>query len=144
MTPDALAALCARAYTHMAPWSAPALAGMLDQTGTILTLSGPAFVLGRVVLDEAEVLALATDPHHQRQGHAARAFDDFAAQAADRTAERLFLEVAADNAPALRFYTRMGLATAGRRRAYYRRDAAPAADALIMTAPLPLPVAKSG
>jgi ribosomal-protein-alanine N-acetyltransferase len=47
-------------------------------------------------------------------------------------AERMFLEVAEDNAAARALYARAGFAEAGRRRGYYARPDGPAADALVL------------
>ena len=120
MTPEALAALAARAYTHMAPWSAQAFADTLARPQALLTTVEHAFVLGLVVADEAEILALAADPTHQRKGLASRALGAFHTQAAARGARRVFLDVAEHNTPARAFYTRHGYEPAGRRKGYYR------------------------
>lgn len=119
MTPEALAALAARAYRHMTPWSPRQFAEALAQPATVLVAAPDGFVLGRVVLDEAEVLALAVDPAAQRQGHAARMLALFEARAHARGARAVFLEVAADNAPARALYARAGFAEVGTRRGYY-------------------------
>lgn len=137
MTPEQLAALAARAYRHMRPWSAGQFAATLALPHSVLTTTDHAFALGSVVADEAEILALAADPEVQRQGEASRALAAFHAAAAARGATRCFLEVAAANAPARAFYTARGYAEAGRRRGYYtlpdgRRD-----DAVVMTRTLP-------
>ena len=66
MTPEVLAALQARAYTHMAPWKARDFADLLARPTTLLCAVPQAFCLGQVVVDEAEILALAADPAHPR------------------------------------------------------------------------------
>jgi ribosomal-protein-alanine N-acetyltransferase len=51
----------------------------------------------------------------------------------------MFLEVVADNEPAKTLYSRHGFDTVGLRRGYYKGQ-----DALIMRAPLALPVGNVG
>ena len=67
MTPDEMAALQARAYTHMPPWSALALTEMMSSPLALLVTAPNGFALARVVADEAELLALAVDPDHLRR-----------------------------------------------------------------------------
>lgn len=137
MTPEALAALSARAYRHMAPWSAQAFAETLARPHALLTATEHAFVLGLVVAGEAEILALAADPDHQRQGAASAALAGFHEAAAARDATRVLLEVAAANTPARAFYSRQGYREIGLRRGYYRRPDQPPDDAVLMDRALP-------
>lgn len=137
MTPEQLADLCARAYSHMAPWSAQAFADTLALPYSQLTATDHAFVLGQIIAGEAEILALAADPDHQRQGHATLTLLKFHADAQNQGADRIFLEVASRNAPARRFYEHHGYTEVGRRKAYYPQADGPADDAVVMTRPLP-------
>ncbi|WP_425071382.1 ribosomal protein S18-alanine N-acetyltransferase [Sagittula sp. S175] len=137
MAPDALALIAARAYTHQAPWSAQAFADTLARPHALLTASDHAFVLGTVVADEAEILALAVDPDHQRQGHAHRVIEQFHADAQKRGASRVFLEVASRNTPAQALYAAHGYTQAGWRKGYYPQPDGPADDALVLTRNLP-------
>lgn len=132
MTPEALAALAARAYTHQKPWSAQAFADTLARPHALLAVTEHAFVLGLVVADEAEILALAADPDRQREGHATAALAQFHADAAKRGAARVFLEVASRNAPAIALYTAQGYSPVGKRRAYYPQPDGTADDALVL------------
>ncbi|MBS0124851.1 GNAT family N-acetyltransferase [Thetidibacter halocola] len=137
MTPEALASLAARAYRHMRPWTEAQFAETLALPHSLLVTRPGAFVLGQIVADEAEILALACDPDHQRQGQASAALDAFHAQALTRGAARTLLEVAAANAPARAFYARHGYAEAGRRKGYYHRPDGTRDDALVMARALP-------
>ncbi|MBP0481613.1 GNAT family N-acetyltransferase [Sagittula salina] len=137
MTPESLADLSARAYTHMQPWSAQAFADTLARPHALLTVTEHAFVLGLVVAGEAEVLALAADPDHLRKGHAARTLACFHQDAEKRGASRVFLEVASQNAPARALYAAAGYTPAGLRKGYYPQPGAPADDALVLTRILP-------
>ncbi|WP_353474983.1 ribosomal protein S18-alanine N-acetyltransferase [Salipiger sp. H15] len=127
-----LAAIAARAYVHMEPWSARAFEGTLAQPSSLLVSAQGGFVLGRVVLDEAEILALATDPAQQRRGVGRALLAMFEAEAAARGAAQVFLEVAAANQPAIGFYEACGYTTSGRRKGYYRHADGSRDDALLM------------
>ncbi|WP_417206166.1 GNAT family N-acetyltransferase [Antarctobacter sp.] len=137
MTPETLAALTRRAYRHLTPWSAEQFEQTLSGRFSLLASTEHAFVLGQIIADEAEILALAADPDRQRTGEATRALTDFHAQATARGATRVFLEVAAANAPARAFYTRQGYAEVGLRRGYYPRPDGTRDDAVIMSRALP-------
>ncbi|WP_237060888.1 GNAT family N-acetyltransferase [Loktanella sp. M215] len=132
MTPSDLAATHRLAFANDRPWSAVEFSDLLAQRGVILCGTADSFILGRVTFDEAEVLTLATTPDHRRRGLARTALTEFHDRAKRAGAQTMFLEVAADNAPAIALYLACGFATVGRRRAYYARGDAPAADALIM------------
>lgn len=77
------------------------------------------FAISRVVLDEAELLTVALDPEVRGRGLAAPLLKRHAERARRAGATALFLEVAADNAPALALYRSLGMAEIGRRRGYY-------------------------
>jgi ribosomal-protein-alanine acetyltransferase len=74
---------------------------------------------------DQEVLNLAVDPDHRRQGVAEALLRALLQQISDP----LFLEVRAGNSPALSFYHKLGFAKTGQRRSYYRN---PTEDAIIM------------
>jgi ribosomal-protein-alanine N-acetyltransferase len=139
MTPEALAALHAEAFSSTRTWSAEEFRDLLEQPGTILTGDDRAFALLRVTLDEAEVLTVATAPVHRRKGlaRAALAQAEQVAKAAGATV--IFLEVAEDNHAARVLYTQAGYAQIGRRPGYYLpKDAAPVA-ALVLHKQLDAP-----
>lgn len=132
MTPTALAATHRCTFTQERPWTAVEFADLLGQRGTILTGTTDSFVLGRVTLDEAEVLTVATAPAARRQGLARAALLRFCDLSRDAGATSAFLEVAADNAPALALYRSEGFAQVGQRRNYYARAGAAPVDALVL------------
>lgn len=133
MTPDQLAALHARCFgTTPRPWSAAEFGALTTTPGTFLLTRPTGFLLGRTALDEAELLTLAVDPAARRQGTGRDLVQAFAATARQHGAATAFLEVAADNAPAIALYSGLGWRQAGLRRRYY----GPATDALILNLPL--------
>ena len=119
MTPADLAALHATAFDGAARWSAEAFAETLAAPEAFAVTRTSGFAIGRVVLDEAELLTLLVAPQHRRQGHARALLADFAGTARDRGARMAFLEVAADNDAARALYEAAGWRVSGRRRGYY-------------------------
>lgn len=77
------------------------------------------FAISRVVLDESELLSVALDPELRGRGLAATLLTSHAGRLRQAGATSLFLEVAADNLPALALYRRLGFAETGRRKGYY-------------------------
>ncbi|SLN15065.1 ribosomal-protein-alanine N-acetyltransferase [Roseivivax jejudonensis] len=137
MTPEDIAALMARAYRHQEPWRAVDVAAMLDRPVSRLLTAPGAVLIAQVVADEAEILALATDPGTQRRGVArgllARFHDDAAADGVTRAV----LDVAEDNEPARTLYASAGYVETARRHRYYARRDGTRADALLMARALP-------
>jgi len=115
-------------------WSAASIAGLLATPGTFALLArqdGEAvgFILVRAAADEAEILSLGVVPAWRRRGLARRLLD--AALARLVGVEALFLEVEADNAPALALYLGAAFAPVGRRPGYYPSQGQ-ARDALLL------------
>lgn len=136
--PDAatMARIHAAAYRLDRAWSHAEFAALMDSPHVIALGDDRAFILAQIIADEAEVLTVATHPDYRRQGLARDLLVRFHAAARAKGAVTAFLEVGADNAPALGLYLSAGYGQAGLRRAYYDRADGPAADALILRCPL--------
>lgn len=134
--PEALAALHARSFTTPRPWNAREFASLLAMPGSFLKIRPQAFVLGRAIAGEAELLTLAVAPEARRHGTGRALVEDFTDEARDRGAETAFLEVAADNAPARALYAATGWEQTGARRGYYTTPEGTKIDALILRRPL--------
>ena len=133
MTADILAACHARAFVDTGrAWSAAEFAELLDSALVFVVGDARAFALGRVIADEAELLTLATDPAHRRQGLGLRCLVDFEETARARGAAMAFLEVAEDNRPARALYAVAGYGETARRAGYYARSDGPKVDALVL------------
>lgn len=132
MTPEAIARLHSAAFAPEPGWSADEFRGLLATPGTRLTTAEGAFLLGRAIAGEAEILTLATAPAARRRGLGRAVLRDFVDLAQREGCDRLFLEVAVDNGPALALYAGNGFVEVGRRRAYAARRGQTAVDALIM------------
>jgi [ribosomal protein S18]-alanine N-acetyltransferase len=131
-----MAALHAAAMTVPRPWTEAEFAALLSTPGTFATGDATAFALGRAILDEAELLTIATHPDHRRLGLGRARLAAFEAEAAARGARTAHLEVAAGNAAALALYEGAGYARTGLRRGYYATASGPAADAILLAKPL--------
>ena len=88
--------------------------------------------LGWRVLDEAEVVAVATRPRVRGRGMASAVLGAALRRLQVQGVRRAFLEVEADNVPALALYRRLGFSATGRRPDYY----GPGRDAILMTCAL--------
>ena len=123
---EALLDLQARCFGVDA-WSRGQVEEELGRPGGIFlvddTLRG--FVIGWVVFDDLHLLQIATAPEVRRSGVAGEL--QAALFSAARLASQAFLEVRADNEPAITFYVRHGWQPIGRRPRYY----ADAVDAVV-------------
>jgi ribosomal-protein-alanine N-acetyltransferase len=129
MTPEALARLHQKAFLTTRPWHAAEFESLLRSPHVYLFAREHGFALIRVVAGEAELLTLAVDPEHRRQGIASALMHDWMIASEAGSA---FLEVAADNQPAIALYAGHGFEICGRRAGYYRRKDAEPVDALLM------------
>ncbi len=128
---EAFAALGERAWTRQdfaGLLASPGVGGCLlvEDDGDV------GLVLCRVVAEEAELLTIAVRATHRRAGAGRRLLEAAIERVKSAGARALFLEVGADNPPALALYEKAGFRPVGGRAAYYQRGALPAADAIVM------------
>ncbi|MFZ1470969.1 MAG: GNAT family N-acetyltransferase [Paracoccaceae bacterium] len=134
MTPDELAALHHRCFAIPRPWSAAEFASYATNPLAFVLVEGDAGALvGRAVAGEAEILTLAVAPEARRRGLASRLVARFVYQARLRGAVCAFLEVSAENGPAMALYESAGFAVSGLRRGYYSAPDGRKVDAQVMT-----------
>ncbi len=117
-------------------WGAEALCELLAMPGSLALIveAGRAplgFALGRIAAEEAELLTLALRPEARRLGLGHALVDALVARCAILGADKVSLEVAADNRAARKLYAAAGFQQVGRRRGYYLRPRR-AVDAVIM------------
>ncbi|PCJ10224.1 MAG: ribosomal-protein-alanine acetyltransferase [Rhodobacteraceae bacterium] len=127
----------AAAFTQSRPWSEGEFTSLLDSPLTFVSGDERCFALVRVVVDEAELLTIASHPDHQRQGLARAVMLKWQSQAAQLGAVTAFLEVATDNNPARHLYAGCGFSTCGNRPGYYTRQNSSPVDAVLMRQALP-------
>ncbi|WP_116134915.1 ribosomal protein S18-alanine N-acetyltransferase [Tropicimonas sp. IMCC34043] len=141
MTPAALAGIHAAAFETPRPWTETEIAGLLETPGCFLCAEPAGFALGRVVLDEAELLTIAVLPQSRRSGLGRALLGRFEDTATARGAVRGFLEVAIDNPAAIGLYRSAGYSQDGLRKGYYRTAGGRYVDAAIYSKALRLSAA---
>ena len=106
------------------PWSPAAFRDLLSESTTLGlgaersgTLAG--FVLVQTILDEADILTIATTPDFKRMGIAAHLLKSLMSRLGERGISRIMLDVAEDNLPARSLYEGLGFSEDGRRPGYY-------------------------
>jgi ribosomal-protein-alanine N-acetyltransferase len=114
-------------------WTRSQCLGILGMPGVWLTLARAdgviaGFALARAILDEAELLLLATSPQFRRRGLGAALLRSIIAEARGRGVTKLHLEVRAGNG-AIALYQAQGFTKSGERRDYYRGRTGQAFDA---------------
>jgi len=132
MTVTKLAAIHALCFTVPRPWSAAEFTDLLASDRCFLLTRPGAFLIGRLAGPEAEILTLAVTPSARRQGLARALVAEFATVAQSRAVEQLFLEVRADNAPAIALYQAAGYVQAGYRKDYYDQTNGQKSSALVL------------
>ena len=127
-----MARLHARCFATPRPWTGAEFAAVTADPLCFTLIESDGFLIGRAVTDEAEILTLAVDPEARRRGTGARLVQGFLTEAQNRGAASAFLEVAANNQPAICLYLQAGFGEAGLRRGYYTSADAAAVDAVVM------------
>ena len=113
-------------------WDAKALCEILDMPsskgfGWVDAGELVSFCLIMTVVDEAEILTIATDKTAQRKGMATQLLTRVIEKLGQENAQSLFLDVANSNQAALQLYTKLGFVAYAERDGYYGED-----DALLM------------
>ena len=118
-------------------WDGLAVHSVLGQfgAGVLIACDDDDEMLGyciyQIVFETAEILRIATDSRYQQQGVGGGLLTDFVKLGKDKGAERILLEVRADNSSAIRLYERHGFYQIDVRKGYYK-DEWGQPDALIL------------
>ena len=128
MTAAEMAQLHARCFVVPRPWTEMEFAAFARDPHCFFLRDPHGFALGRLMVDEAELLTFAVAPERRRGGIGRRLFEGFEAEAVKRGAQRAFLEVASGNTAAISLYRNAGYTEVGRRPGYYAGQ-----DALILS-----------
>lgn len=114
-------------------WTHGQCLGIMALPGVWLTIASVdgkpvGFALSRQIVDEAELLLLATAPASRRKGVAAALLRSVVTEAREKNALKLHLEVREGN-EAIKLYRTSGFTKVGERRAYYRGNGGQTFDA---------------
>lgn len=114
-----------REAREAAAWSREALQETVSLAGVVSFVSErngaiSGIVVGRKVVDEAEILNLAVKQGMRRQGEGGALVRRMLQQFSERHVSRVFLEVRESNAGAIAFYRGLGFRAVGVRKDYYR------------------------
>ena len=106
-----------------------AIASKCDFPLVIRTTGLAGYAVLRIIAPEAEIENICVAPACRRSGVGEALMEEMLRLAAERNAERIFLEVRAHNEPAKALYRKRGFVESYRRRNYYQ---GPTEDAIIM------------
>ncbi len=138
MTPERLADLHGLCFEAPArAWTQREFEDLLGQPNVFLCELEHGFALGRAAGPEAELLTLAVDPSHRREGIGAKLLAGFEETSASRGVAEVFLEVAENNSPARALYRRAEYDEVGKRAGYYPGSSGAEVDAIVMRKMLP-------
>ncbi|PLX87343.1 MAG: ribosomal-protein-alanine N-acetyltransferase [Desulfuromonas sp.] len=131
---DLVAMMSIEQQCYTTPWTAQHFLQELEQPGAFIVVCGTGeqitgYLCYRSIVDEMEILNVATAPDFQRQGVADRLMRHVLHHASKLGVGQVFLEVRISNLTAIRLYQRFGFVQNGVRQRYY----ADHEDALLMT-----------
>jgi len=132
MTPERLAELHAQCFETPRPWSADEFKDLLAQNSTHLIPHQHGFALIMLAGPEAELLTLAVDPAHRRQGIARQLIASLETLCRENRVEDVFLEVVDTNVGAQALYAATGFERRGARKDYYNGPKGTKVSAIIM------------
>ncbi|MFM2480475.1 ribosomal protein S18-alanine N-acetyltransferase [Celerinatantimonas sp. YJH-8] len=91
------------------------------------------YLLGQLIVDEAEIFNLSVAKAYQRQGLGKQLLEHFSRRIQMQGGCRLLLEVRESNVPALQLYSHYGFHEDARRRGYYPNGPQGREDAILMS-----------
>ena len=132
MTPDQMRELHLTARDNTRVWTAQEYCTIINDPFAILFSGEKGFAVGRLVLDEAELLMIIVRNDQQSRGFGRYYLCGFEVECRKRGAKTCFLEVAANNNAAKSLYNSSGYKQTGIRKLYYHLDNNQRLDALIL------------
>ena len=133
MNPELLAEIHAKSFITPRPWSALEFDELLIKDSIFLISEKRSFLLGMLTRFEAEILTIAVDPINRRIGIAEKLLNGFETLCLNENVEKIILEVAKNNAPALMLYEKCGYKIKGERNNYYTSPEGKKITAIVMS-----------
>ena len=108
-------------------WTADDIAAHMDlASDDVIDIAEDGLVCGfaivRTAVDQSEILTIVVAQAHQRKGLGWALLQLAETRALERSADIMFLDVAADNPAAIHLYEKNGYHQCGKRPGYYRRE----------------------
>ena len=100
------------------PWGADDFRD-LKKSGCEIVASENGFIVWRTVADEAEIITIGVHPDARGAGIAMAMLALMESEVKKAGAKKIFLDVSAENAPAIALYKKCGFIQNGRRQKYY-------------------------
>ena len=132
MKSDTLAGIHKRSFNTPRSWSAKEIDQLLLQDSTQLITGKNSFLLGTITDYEAEILTLAVDPINRRLGIAKDLLKKFENICLQKNINKIVLEVAKNNVPAIQLYKSFHYKIKGKRKNYYTSPEGEKIDAIVM------------
>lgn len=130
--PALLATIHQPCFPPLQAWSKQSFSELLVQPSVQLYQHETCgFLLTRTAADEMEILTIAVLPSHQRRGIATRLMQQALSTIEHSMITRCFLEVEAQNQPAISCYKRLNFEVIATRKDYYQNEQG-RSDALVM------------
>ena len=101
------------------PWNLTMFRDILSLPTTYGLWCEGGLLLTSYVCDEAEILTLCVLPEYRRKGMAGTLLESVIEYLKTQKVRKMFLEVAADNQPAIGLYKKYGFTQMGLRKGYY-------------------------
>tara|TARA_Y100000746_G_C15417149_1_gene412742 strand:- start:565 stop:984 length:420 start_codon:yes stop_codon:yes gene_type:complete len=131
MSPEELSAIHHECFVQPRPWTPDEFKILLKKN--ILLWKSRAFLLGRQVNGEAEILTLAVAPNERRNGLASSLIREFVNKMKQVKVKKIILEVDHRNKPALSLYKNFSFKKIGERKAYYKHNSEdPSSNAFLL------------
>jgi ribosomal-protein-alanine N-acetyltransferase len=109
--------------TQLTPWSLESLKASIEQVDNVEVIMLDTlligFIIGRVVLDEAEILEFSIDPSYQGYGYGKTLLKHLIMLLQEKKIGKIFLEVRHSNRRAMQLYHSIGFREISIRKDYY-------------------------
>lgn len=109
-------------------WAENEFSDLLNLTTSRLWMNEKGLLLCSHVADEMEILTFGIIPKYRRKGEGVQLLNQMFEYARKNNVQKIFLDVAENNIPAIKLYEKMGFEFSHRRKGYYQNGKT---DALI-------------
>ena len=101
-------------------WQEKEFLDLLNLPTSRLWMNEKGLLLCSQVADEMEILTFGIIPEYRHQGEGSQLLNQMFQYAKENNIQKIFLDVAEDNIPAIKLYEKMGFSLINRRKGYYQ------------------------